>query len=101
MREGAVLERALLFEEAWCREDRLPESRFAVELLGGLDVVQHSHPSKEPDVLKCAGDTEGGNLIRVLSGDVLITQADRSSGRWQKPGNHVEQRRLAGAIRPD
>src|SRR5215211_1611722 len=101
MSVGALLECTLLLQKAWRREDRLPESRLAVELLGGFDVIEHGHSGKEPDVLKCASDAEGGDVIRFLSGDVLIAQLDRAGGRWQEPSNDVEQRRLACAVRPD
>jgi hypothetical protein len=46
MSVGALLEGTFLLQEARCREDSLPESRFSVELLGGLDVIQHRHPGK-------------------------------------------------------
>ena len=42
-----------------------------------------------------------GDRVRRLAGDVLAEEHDRPGRRLVDAGEHVEERRLAGAVRPD
>jgi hypothetical protein len=53
------------------------------------------------DVLERAGDAEARDPVGRHLGDVLILEEDPSRGRAIDPRNQVEDRALAGAVRPD
>ena len=64
-------------------------------------VLERRHLHEEPDVLERAADAERGDRVRRLVGDVDAVEQDRARGRLVDPGELVEERRLAGAVRAD
>jgi hypothetical protein len=51
--------------------------------------------------LEGAQQALGEQLVRRQAGDVLAAMVTRPAGRRQPPGDDVEQRGLAGAVRAD
>jgi len=53
------------------------------------------------DVLERPPDAEPRDAVGRQPGDVAAEETDRAGRRQQKAGEHIEERRLAGAVRPD
>ena len=102
-REAEVLEpphRALaLFRFVATAE---PSEQRARPLLGGHQhVLEHGHLWKDLDELERPGDAAAIDLIGGEPRDVLALEPHLPA-RWpQHAGDAVEERRLAGAVRPD
>ena len=64
-------------------------------------VLERGHALEEADVLERAPDAALGDRVRRLAGDVVAVEDDLARGRLVDAGEHVEERRLAGAVRPD
>src|ERR671936_380134 len=64
-------------------------------------VLKGRHLLEEANVLKRASDTALRNRMRWKAGDVLVVENDASARRLVDAGEHVEERRLASAVRPD
>src|SRR5918998_6686362 len=64
-------------------------------------VLEHRQPAHETDVLERATDTTGDSPVRRKKGDVLASVRDRAGVRLIEPGDAVEQRGLARAVRAD
>ena len=71
-------------------------------LLGG---DQHVLPGREAaeglQLLEGAGDAQAGPAVRALAGDVGALEHHVALGRLLEPGDHVEQRGLAGTVGAD
>ena len=65
------------------------------------DVVEHGHAREQRDVLEGARDAECGDRGGTRVRDVAAFQRDGPAGRAIEARDHVEQRRLAGAVRTD
>ena len=65
------------------------------------DVVDHGHGLKTLHDLKGAGDAAHAALGCRQRGDVFAVEPDRALGRRQHARDQIEQRRFAGAVRPD
>src|SRR5439155_5943777 len=65
------------------------------------DVLEGGHVLEEADVLERAADAALGDRMWRLAGDVLAVEDDPAGRRLVDAGQHVEERRLAGAVRPD
>ena len=59
------------------------------------------HRAEEPDVLERAADAERRDLVLREPGDVAPVEDDLARRRRVGAGEHVEERRLAGAVRAD
>ena len=66
-----------------------------------LDVVDDGHLVEEADILEGTGDAVLVDLRRLVSGDVLAVELNDSRRRLVDACQHVEDGRLAGAVRPD
>ena len=64
-------------------------------------VVEHRKIGKQRDVLEGAADADLGDLVRRTRQDARAFHQDIAGTRLIEPGETVEQRRLAGAVRPD
>jgi len=64
-------------------------------------VVEHGEAAEECDVLKRARDTEGCDLTRPERRDLLPFKDDAPRIRPVEARDHVEERRLAGTVRPN
>src|SRR5262249_6641843 len=51
--------------------------------------------------LQGALDAEPADPVRLRAGDVVAEEKDAAGARRQQPGNEVEERGLAGAVRAD
>jgi hypothetical protein len=56
---------------------------------------------EEADVLECPGDPHPDKTMRGDAGDIAILEPNPTASRWQEPGDDVEQRCLACAVRTD
>ena len=65
------------------------------------DVVEHRHASEELDVLECTRDSPTNDCARSRVEQALAVEANVAVVRCIETGDHVERRRLAGAVRPD
>ena len=64
-------------------------------------VAQHARVVEQLDVLERARDAHAGDLVRRHAGDVAILVEQAPRGRLVEPRDHVEDRRLAGAVGAD
>src|SRR5205085_3327782 len=80
---------------------RLPASPARAGRGADEDVLEDGQVSERPRHLMRAADTEPAALRRAQRRDVVSTQLDAARVRTQRPGEHVQERRLAGAVRPD
>src|SRR5262249_59001829 len=69
--------------------------RHALELEPELDIALHGAPGQQPEFLKHHG------AVGARPGDVLAADAEISRVRREQPEQHVEERALAAAGRPD
>ena len=65
------------------------------------DVVLHGESGKWPHDLKCAADATPADLVRRKTFDTLSGKCDASARRREHSGDHIKERRLSGAVRPD
>ncbi len=65
------------------------------------DVLARGHVVEEANVLERAADAPLGDRVRRLARHVLAAELDLPGGRLVDAGEHVEERRLAGAVRAD
>ena len=66
------------------------------------DVLQHAHLGIEAEILERARDAEAHDVALALGRDVACRRKRMSPLREVvEPGDAVEERRLAGAVRPD
>src|SRR5262245_50548943 len=91
------IEAAEDFERTLARVVQLPP----VEQRANDHVILDAERREWPDNLESTADAAAANLIRRESIDALARERDRPAFGGKHPGNHVEKRGLAGAIRPD
>src|SRR5215510_2224510 len=65
------------------------------------DVVEHAHMVEQGEVLEGASDAERGSRIAGQRGDVAALIEQRAFARPVAAGDAVDDRGLAGAVRPD
>ena len=65
------------------------------------DVVDHRQIGKQRDVLEGAADADLGDPVRRPLQDAHAFHQDVAGARLIEPGEAIEQRGLAGAVRPD
>src|SRR5205085_7447467 len=68
---------------------------------GDLDVLPYGEPAEEPRVLERAGEPRAPAPMRRPPRDVPALELDRSGARIVEAGQQVDERGLAGAVRPD
>ena len=66
-----------------------------------LDVVAGGERAEQLETLERPPQAEAGARMGPEAGDVLLAQQHLAVGRALESGDHVEQRRLPGAVRPD
>ena len=74
---------------------------FAAETGADRAVFQHRHIGERLHDLMGAGETVAGDAVRRLAGDVDAAKYDLPGIRLEHAVDQIEQRRLAGAVRPD
>src|SRR5207247_1623719 len=70
-------------------------------VIAGEDVVQHSHPRPELDVLEGAGDSAADDVLRTFVEEALAAEDKIAALHRVKAADYVEKCRLAGAIWSD
>ena len=65
------------------------------------DVVDHREVGKQRDVLEGAADADLGDLVRRPRQDAGAFHQDVAGARLIEPGEAIEERGLAGAVRSD
>ena len=65
------------------------------------EVLEDGEVGKDSLLLGHVGDAPGGGLVGGESGDVLALQADRPAHEGEQASQRRQQRRLAGAVRPE
>ena len=68
---------------------------------GEIEVVLDAQPPEQARGLEGPGEPQAGACPGGRVGDVPPEQLHRSRGRRELPRDQVEQRRLAGAVRPE
>ena len=92
----------LLFLEVTAdAEDGLQDAVLDMVVEGNLDVLEDRELRKQADVLECARDAALRDLVRLEADDALALKRDRARRRLIDARQHVEGRRLAGAVRAD
>ncbi len=68
-----------------------------------LDVIYHCQVVKEPDILKCAGDSQTCYRFWLLAangdGAAAVGKYNLTPGRLLNTGYAIKKRRLPGAVR--
>ena len=65
------------------------------------DIVEHREIGKQRDVLEGAADADFGDLVRRAGQDALALEQDIALAGLIEPGEAIEERGLAGAVRSD
>ena len=73
--------------------------RAPLEVLPCYDVFKAGHVRKKADILKSAGDTQGGYAIWGKPMDRAAVEQQASGIRFRKAADHVYQRGLARTVR--
>ena len=68
---------------------------------GRHDVLLHRHVQEQPQRLERARDPARGDLVRLEAEQRLALEPDVAGVGLVDAGDEVEERRLAGAVRPD
>src|SRR5882724_4879588 len=91
------LERANARQE----EQLFHEARALVGVPAEQEILQHGGVLEQLDVLERPRDAAPGDLVRRHPRDVLAAEDEPAAGGVVDAGHEIEDRRLAGAIRPD
>ncbi len=70
-------------------------------MLADEQVLHHAQVVEEPDVLEGPAHPPGHDLVRRPPADLVTLESDAPRIRRDEPGDQVEQRGLARAVRPD
>src|SRR5690625_6009525 len=65
------------------------------------EILQHGHPAEFMRNLEGSDDTQVEQLLRAGGGDILFLKEDASGCRLREARYHVEDGRLACAVRAD
>ena len=68
---------------------------------GDLEVFERRHRVEQPDVLVGAGKPGVADLVLLQALELDLAEQDAAAGDAVGARRHVDQRRLAGAVRPD
>ena len=75
--------------------------RATVRVAADEHVVEHRQRREQREVLEGASDAEPGDAVRRHSQQILAVEHDTTAGRLVQAADAVEERGLAGAVRPD
>ena len=76
-------------------------ARRAVEIAAHLEVLGDAHRAEDVALLRHEGQAEPAELGRAEARDVAVLEHDLARAGRNRPGDQLEQRRLAGAVRAD
>ena len=91
----------LLTPDARRPEDAADDAALDPAVHANENVLEGRHLLKQANVLEGAADTALGHVMRRPPRDVLAGELDDARGRLVDAREHVEERRLACAVRPD
>ena len=74
---------------------------FVVASCGNPEILANGEPIEHARDLGLDTDAETGNFVRLQVGDVGAAEEDRAAGGPELTGQHLEERALARAVRPD
>ena len=77
------------------------EAVIAVNVAGEHHVGQDGHPRKKFDVLVGPADSQLGEMVRAVTGDLVTVEEDLSFLGLVVAGDTVEEARLSRPVRPD
>ena len=97
----ALVRLALLAPDPRRAQDAPDDPALQAAVHADEDVLERRHLLEEADVLERPADAALRGGVRRRAGDVPAVEHDAARGRLVDPGDHVEERRLAGAVRPD
>ena len=86
-------------QDAQAQVISLPAATAALRGRRDQDVLEDRHPGEWSRHLVRAGDAEPAPLGRPFRGDVAAAKLQGAGVRGKRPGEDVEQRRLAGPVR--
>jgi hypothetical protein len=66
-----------------------------------LDVLKHGEVPEQLHQLEGAHQPARSDVFRRNAGQLLVLEEDAACGGVEEPGDHIEQRRLAGAVGAD
>src|SRR5215211_3876998 len=92
---------ALLAPRSRRAEDGTDDAALQARVHPGEHVVHRAHGAEEPDVLKGAPDTHPGPAVGSIARYVAAEKREVARGYFVESAHHVEERSLAGAVRPD
>ena len=75
--------------------------RLQMRVHSDKEIVDDRAVTKQRQVLERAPDAETRKMVRPVSQQVVAVEADVAGGRIIDPADHVEDRRLAGAVGAD
>ncbi len=92
-----------LFDQFRLAADRAPPRATGAAAFGNgeADAFQRRELAEQLVDLEGAGEAARHPPMRFESGDVLPVETDSAGARAQQPGQQIDQRGLAGAVRPD
>jgi hypothetical protein len=68
-----------------------------------LDIIDHCQVVKKSDILKCAGDPQGSDRLRLPAADgdfaATVGKHNFTLSRPLNTGHAIKERRLSGAVR--
>ena len=82
-------------------QHRADHARTRAHVAPDHHVLERRQIGEQADVLEGARDAGGGDLVRLEPGERAAVERERARVGRVDPGQHVEQRRLAGAVRAD
>src|SRR6185437_7110853 len=100
-RAGARNRVALLVAEARAPQDDRWQRGREQRVQPDEHVLDQAHLTEHADVLERARKPERGPRVNGAARHVLAREHDLSRARRDQAGDQVEQRRIAGAVRPD
>jgi len=99
--ERLFIRTLLLLRVAGRMEQRRADAVVQAVVHADLDVVEHAQIREQADILEGAGDAGLAGLHRIQLRHVLAAEPDGSAGRLVDLRQHIEDRRLAGAVGAD
>ena len=100
-RMGPLAQLALVAIRPRQRQQRAGEPGAAEALGADHHVLEHGQSLEQPDALQRARDAQLGELGGAVASELAAAPLERAGLGAHEAADHVEQRRLAGAVGPD
>ena len=96
-----LVDRPFLVARVRVARDRAPDAGARAHVAADHHVLQRRQVGEQPDVLERAGDSARGDLVGLQALQHVAVEREVPAVGHVDAGEHVEQRRLAGAVRAD